>query len=177
MTFVTNKLAAPRDFSITAEFLVNHSQNLLNKQPLYQWSVIYYTVPTGPSRATVGPRKTLLQGPITHHPPHYVCLEIETPKASRGRKREERCPLTIRLGVRRPKMDFMHILGQKEATWNIILSIFEQRRGSPNVAGPGKTFPPFSPCRRACVPMCVCIVQKATLGDGLYYQSQAQFFS
>jgi len=38
----------------------------------------------------------------------------------------------------------MHILGQKEATWNIIFIIFERRRGPPNVAGPGKTspFPP-----------------------------------
>jgi len=39
----------------------------------------------------------------------------------------------------------MHILGQKEATWNTIFSIFERRRGPPNVAGPGKTFPPFPP--------------------------------
>jgi len=42
-------------------------------------------------------------------------------------------------------MDFMHILGQKEAIWNAIFSIFERRRGPPNVAGPGKTFPPFPP--------------------------------
>ena len=40
-------------------------------------------------------------------------------------------------------MDFMHILGQKEATWNAIFSIFERRRDPPNVAGPGKTFPPL----------------------------------
>jgi len=26
-------------------------------------------------------------------------------------------------------MDFMHILGQKEATWNTIFSIFERRLG------------------------------------------------
>ena len=54
-------------------------------------------------------------------------------------------------------MDFMHISGQKEATWNIIFSIFERRRGpkrrgarAPNVAGPGpgKTSP-FPPSRRA----------------------------
>jgi len=32
-------------------------------------------------------------------PSHSVCLEIETPKASRERKRGERYPLTIRLGV------------------------------------------------------------------------------
>jgi len=38
-------------------------------------------------------------------------------------------------------MDFMHILGQKEAIWNIIFSIYERRRGPPNVAGPGKTSP------------------------------------
>jgi len=41
------------------------------------------------------------------------------------------------------KMDFMHILGQKEAIWNTIFSIFERRPGPPNVAGPGKTFPPL----------------------------------
>ena len=50
---------------------------------------------TGPSRATAGPGK--------HHrgalspPPHSVCLVIETPKASKGMKRGEGCPLTIRL--------------------------------------------------------------------------------
>jgi len=42
-------------------------------------------------------------GPGKHYrgalsPPHSICLEIE---ASRGRKRVERCPLTIRLGVQR----------------------------------------------------------------------------
>jgi len=49
-------------------------------------------------------------------------------------------------GVRvepRPKVDFMHILGQKEAICNTIFSIFERRRGPQNVAGPGK--PPFPP--------------------------------
>ena len=40
----------------------------------------------------------------------------------------------------RSNMYFVHILGQKEATWNTIFSIFERRRGPPNVAGPGKTF-------------------------------------
>ena len=38
-------------------------------------------------------------------------------------------------------MDFVHILDQKEATWNTIFSIFERRRGPPNVAGPGKLSP------------------------------------
>jgi len=60
-------------------------------------------------------------------------------------------PLTIRLGVRGsvklpqrgpgPKMDCMHILGQEEAIWNTIFSIYERRRGPPNVAGPEKTSP------------------------------------
>ena len=57
-----------------------------------------YHILAGPSRAKAGPGKTLSRGPIT--PPHSVCLEIETPKASRRRKRGERCSLTIRLGLR-----------------------------------------------------------------------------
>jgi len=113
--------------------------------------LISVQIKAGPSTATAGPEKTS-RGPI----PHSVCLEIW------GRKRGERCPLTIRRGVRgsvvsspagswakpRPKMDFMHILGRKEAIWNTIFSIFEWRRGSPKVAGPGKTSP-LSPFRRA----------------------------
>jgi len=43
-------------------------------------------------------------------------------------------------GSARPKMDFMHIQGQKEATWETIFSIFEQWRGPQNVARPGKIF-------------------------------------
>ena len=108
------------------------------------------------------------RGALSPPPLHSVCLEIETPKAKRG----ERCPFTIRLEVRwsvvnshsgvpctgrslaygaepRPKMDFMHILGQKEAIWNTIFSIFERRRGPLNVAGPCKTFPLPQPSRRA----------------------------
>jgi len=46
-----------------------------------------------------GARENIIAGP-DHPGPHFVCLEIETPKASRGRKRGERCPLTIRLCVR-----------------------------------------------------------------------------
>ena len=47
------------------------------------------------------------RGPGKHYrgaqsplPSRSVCLQIETPTASRGRKRGERCSLTIRLGVR-----------------------------------------------------------------------------
>ena len=74
----------------------------------------------GPSRATAGAGKTLSRGPITL--PHSVCLEIETPKASRGRKHGERCEVSThhptRCSGERRKLtqrDFMHILGQKEA--------------------------------------------------------------
>jgi len=38
----------------------------------------------------------------------------------------------------RPKIDFMHILGQKEAVWNTIFSIFEWRRGPQTSRGPRK---------------------------------------
>jgi len=41
-------------------------------------------------------------------------------------------------------MDFMHILGQKEAIWNTIFSIFEQHR-APKRRGSGKTSPPPFP--------------------------------
>jgi len=41
-----------------------------------------------------------------------------------------------------PAENFLHILGQKEATRDTIFSIFERRRRTPNVAGPGKTPPP-----------------------------------
>jgi len=53
-----------------------------------------------PVESHSGARENIIAGP--YHPllAHSVCLEIEMPKASRGRKRRERCPLTIRLGVR-----------------------------------------------------------------------------
>ena len=38
-------------------------------------------------------------------------------------------------------MDFMHILGQKEAILNTIFSIFERRRGPQTSRGPGKLSP------------------------------------
>ena len=49
-----------------------------------------------PVESHSGARENFIAGPAP--PSHSVCLEIETP--SRGRKRGERCPLTIRLGVR-----------------------------------------------------------------------------
>jgi len=41
-----------------------------------------------------------------------------------------------------PKIDFMHILSQKEANWNTIFSIFERRRAPLTSRGPEK-LPPF----------------------------------
>ena len=118
----------------------------------YSKLVCFQSIGVRPVKGHSGARENIISRPYPHH---SVCLEIATPKASRERKCGERCPLIIRLGVRgsivsspsepRPKMDFMHILGQKEAIWNTIFSIFERRRGLPNVAGPGKT----SPSRRA----------------------------
>jgi len=77
----------------------------------------------GPSRATAGPGKPLSRGPITTSFRMYRDGDAELPKASRGRKREQRYPLTIRLevwgnvvscpsggrGQAPAKMDFMHI--------------------------------------------------------------------
>ena len=51
-----------------------------------------------------------------------------------------------------PKMDFMLILGQKEAIWNTIFSIFERRWALQTSQGPGKLSPlPPTPSRQACI--------------------------
>ena len=107
----------------------------------------------GPSRATVKPAKTLSRGHIT--PPILYVL-----RSRRCRRRDEReetweevspqhhptrglgSLVSSRSGVLRPKMDFMHILGQKETTWNTIFSIFERRRGPQTSRSPGKLPPP-----------------------------------
>ena len=52
------------------------------------------------------------------------------------------------LRERRTKMDFMHILGQKEAIWNTIL-VFLRQRAPQTSRGPGKLPPPFPPSRQA----------------------------
>jgi len=43
-----------------------------------------------------------------------------------------------------PKMDFMHISGQKEAIWNTLFSIFERWRGPQTSRAPGKLPLPLS---------------------------------
>jgi len=94
----------------------------------------------------VGPGKTLLRGPIT---PHSVCLEIERREKEMWGEVSPHHPTRGSGNISSPSggayvppnMDFMHILGQKEAIWNTIFSIFERRQGPPNVAGPGKLSP------------------------------------
>jgi len=49
----------------------------------------------------------------------------------------------------RPKVDFMHISGQREAIWNTLFSIIERWRGPQTSRGPEKLIPPFPPSRRA----------------------------
>jgi len=106
-------------------------------------------------------RREPQRGPGNHRgalsQPHSVCAEIETPKASRGKRRGEGCPPPsdcmgfwklpggVRGGVPAENLFYLY-LGQKEATWNTFFNIFERRRGPNNIAGPGKT----PPSRRAC---------------------------
>ena len=106
----------------------------------------------GQSRATARPGKPLSRGAIT------TSFRICRDRDNKGVEREETCGgddgcrLTIRLGVclllqwGPGRMDFMHIWGQKEATWNTLFSIFERWRDPQMLRGPWN--PP--PSRRAC---------------------------
>jgi len=71
-------------------------------------------------------------------------------------------------GEPQPKIDFMHILGQKEDTWNTIFIIFERRWGPPNVAGPGKT----SPLPPLDGPADAYPIQSNTIQSNLYCKTQ-----
>ena len=100
-------------------------------------------------------RREPQRGPGNHRgalsQPHSVCAEIKTPKASRGKKRGGGCPHhptgvleapPVGSGAEfRPIIDFIYILGRKEAIFNTFFNIFERWRGPQNVAGPGKTPP------------------------------------
>ena len=67
---------------------------------------------------------------------------VSTHHATRGLgERRNLSSLSWVWGGARPKMDFMHILGQKEAIWNTIFSIFERRR-APKRRGARETPPP-----------------------------------
>jgi len=107
-------------------------------------------------------RREPQRGPRNHYrgalsPPHSVGAEIETPKASRasrGRKHGKGCPLTIRLrvwesvvsspngvwGRARPKMDLMHISGQKKPS-KTPFSVFSSDGGPPKRRGARENSP------------------------------------
>jgi len=104
-----------------------------------------------------GPGKTLSWGPITLSPPPF-CMSWD-----RVEREEtwEGCPLIIRLGVwgivvsspsgvrvePRPKMDFMHILGQKKPSGTPFSVFLSDGRAPQTSRGPGKLSPvppPFS---------------------------------
>ena len=105
-------------------------------------------------------RREPQRGPGKHYhgalTPYSVCLEIETPKEeetwrevsphhpSRGSGERRKLP---QRGPGRPKMDFKHILGQKEATWNTIFSCLSDG-WAPKRRGARENFPPFPPSRR-----------------------------
>jgi len=111
-----------------------------------------------PVESHSGARENIIAEFAGPYPP--FCLEIETLKASRGRKRGDGCPLTIRLqvlgsvvsspsgvrgGAQAENGFYAYFLCQKEATWSTIFSIFERRRGPQTSRGPGKLpLPPFS---------------------------------
>jgi len=100
-----------------------------------------------PVESHSGARETIIAGP-------YHNLIQYAPRSRHRRRREgergEGCLLMVRLGVWGSVISspsgVMPILGQKEAIWNNLFSIFDQWQGPLNVAGPGKT-PPAS--RRA----------------------------
>ena len=107
----------------------------------------------GPLRATAGPAKHYRRA---LSPPPF-CMSWD-----RGRKCGERCPLTIRRGVWGSVVSSPSVVRGSPAE-NGFYAYFRSERshlehnfqyfwstaGPPNVAGPGKTFPPFPPSRRA----------------------------
>ena len=65
--------------------------------------------------------------------------EVSPHHPTRGSRERRKLP---QRGPGRPKMDFMHILGQKEATWNTIFSILSDG-WPPKRRGARENFPPF----------------------------------
>ena len=120
-----------------------------------------YSLRTRPVESHSGARENIIAGPY-HSPPHFVCLEIETPKASRGRKRGGGgvpSRLTIRLGIRGSVVNSPSGVRGGAPAENRFYAYFRSERsylehhfqyfrataGPRNVAGPGKTFPLFPP--------------------------------
>ena len=99
----------------------------------------------GPSRATAGPGKTLLRGPIT--PPHSVCLDIESEETW------GEVPLSIRLGIRGnvvsspsgvSKNEFYAYFRSERSHLEHHFHYLERRWGPQKLRGPGKLPPPLS---------------------------------
>ena len=104
---------------------------------------------TRPVESHSGARENIIAGPYPS-PILYVLISRRRRGANVGRGIPSPSDYRVRGSVvsspsRVRKWNFMHILGQKEAIWSTTFSIFERRRGPPNVAGPGKTFPPPPP--------------------------------
>ena len=97
-----------------------------------------------PVESYSGARENIIAG--HYHPlPDSVCLEVEREETwgevsphhpTMGSGDRRKLP-------QRPKMDFVHTLGHKEAIWYTIFSIFLATAGPPKRRGPRKNFPPF----------------------------------
>jgi len=108
-------------------------------------------------------RREPQRGPGKHYrralSPHSVCLEIEMPKASRGRKRGEGCALTIRLWVwgsvvsspsgvrgRAPTANrFYAYISSKRSHLEHHFQYFRATAGPPKRHGARENFPPLPP--------------------------------
>ena len=108
--------------------------------------------PSRPVARHSGARETIEAVPYPQ--PHSVCIEIETPKATRGKKRREGCPLN-KSGERRklPQWSpaenvFYAYLRSERSHLEPPFQYFWATAGPPNLAGPGKPFPlsPLSTC-------------------------------
>ena len=116
------------------------------------WCILRYT---GNRQARREPQ----WGPGNHYRgalslPHSICAEIETLKASRGRKRGEGCPITIWLwiwgsvvsspsgvwGGSPAENGFYAYMRSERSHLECPFQYFWAMAGPPNVAGPRKTF-------------------------------------
>jgi len=132
------------------------SANGLRRRTCDRYLRPFVNRPPGLSRATAGPGKPLSRDPITTS---FLCAEIETPSALRGRKPGEGCPLTIRLWVwgsvvsspmgsgAPPKTDLCIGLFQvRKKPSGTPFSVFLSNDRAPQMSwGPGKLSPLSSP--------------------------------
>ena len=130
-----------------AEFLIG-ALECIKDNCLRNWAVPCYNVRHDthrPVESHSGAREIIITGPY-HSPPFCMSWdrtwgEVSPHHPIRGSGSVVSSPSGVRGS---PKIDFMHILGQKEAIWNTIFSIFERRWG-PKRCGARENFPPFPP--------------------------------